>query len=47
LRQCPQCLILPHIGSATEHARNQMATMAAENLIAAISGQPMPFGVGL
>ena len=47
LRHCPQCLILPHIGSATEHARNQMATMAAENLIAAISGKPMPFGVGL
>jgi phosphoglycerate dehydrogenase-like enzyme len=47
LRHCPQCLILPHIGSATEQARNQMATMAAENLIAAISGKPMPFGVRL
>ncbi len=45
LRLRDNCLILPHIGSATEDARNQMATMAAENLISAIDGKPMPFGV--
>jgi len=45
LRKLTSCLILPHIGSATEDSRNQMATMAAQNLIAAISGQPMPYGV--
>jgi lactate dehydrogenase-like 2-hydroxyacid dehydrogenase len=45
LRSQAQCLILPHIGSATQEARDQMATMAANNLIAAIEGQPMPFGV--
>jgi phosphoglycerate dehydrogenase-like enzyme len=45
LRLRDNCLILPHIGSATEDARNQMATMAAENLISAIDGNPMPFGV--
>ncbi len=46
LRNLPACLILPHIGSATEEARNQMATMAAKNLIAALSGQPMPYAIG-
>jgi lactate dehydrogenase-like 2-hydroxyacid dehydrogenase len=45
LRSEANCLILPHIGSATEDARNHMATMAADNLIAAIEGKPMPFGV--
>jgi glyoxylate reductase len=46
LRSLSSCLILPHIGSATETARNQMANMAAENLIAALDGQPMPYSVG-
>ncbi len=46
LRELSNCLILPHIGSATYHARSQMSTMAAENLIAAIEGKPMPFSVG-
>jgi glyoxylate reductase len=45
LRELPSCLILPHIGSATIDARNQMAVMAANNLIAAIEGRQMPFGV--
>jgi len=45
LRNCDHCLILPHIGSATEDARTQMACMAAENLITAIAGNPMPFSV--
>jgi lactate dehydrogenase-like 2-hydroxyacid dehydrogenase len=46
LRNLSNCLILPHIGSATYHARSQMATMAAENLLSAIEGKPMPFAVG-
>ncbi|MFN5915692.1 MAG: NAD(P)-dependent oxidoreductase, partial [Planctomycetota bacterium] len=45
LRSEANCLILPHIGSATEDARNQMAMMAANNLIAAIEGKLMPFGL--
>ncbi len=45
LRSLTSCLILPHIGSATETARNQMANMAAKNLIAALDGQPMPYSV--
>jgi glyoxylate reductase len=45
LRSLENCLILPHIGSATHAARESMARMAAENLIAAISGKSMPYSV--
>lgn len=45
LRQQSNCLILPHIGSATEDARNEMSRMAATNLLEAIAGRPMPWGV--
>ncbi len=45
LRSLPQCIILPHIGSATERARNAMAMKSAENLIAALQGQPMPYAI--
>jgi lactate dehydrogenase-like 2-hydroxyacid dehydrogenase len=38
----PNCVILPHIGSASIATRNQMALMAAENLIAGVLGQPLP-----
>jgi phosphoglycerate dehydrogenase-like enzyme len=46
LRQLPNCIILPHIGSATYVARDRMARMAADNLIAAIAGAVMPHPVG-
>lgn len=45
LRTLPNCIILPHIGSATFTARNRMSVMAAENLIAAISGKRMQYSV--
>jgi lactate dehydrogenase-like 2-hydroxyacid dehydrogenase len=45
LRELENCTILPHIGSATFDARNRMSIMAAENLIAAAKGQPMPHAV--
>ncbi len=45
LRSLSQCIILPHIGSATERARNAMAMKSAENLIAALHGQPMPYAI--
>jgi glyoxylate reductase len=45
LRELDSCMILPHIGSATFQARSKMSTMAAENLIAAIGGTPMPYGL--
>ncbi|KQT17546.1 D-glycerate dehydrogenase [Chryseobacterium sp. Leaf404] len=34
--------VLPHIGSATEEARNGMAKLAAENLVAFSKGEKMP-----
>lgn len=34
--------ILPHIGSATIQARNGMARLAAENIVAFVEGRPMP-----
>ena len=36
------CLIIPHLGSATERTRIAMADLAAENLIAGLAGEPMP-----
>ena len=45
LRELENCTILPHIGSATFEAREQMSLMAAQNLIAASVGQPLPFPV--
>lgn len=35
--------ILPHIGSATSEARNGMAKVAAENIIAFSKGEKMPY----
>ncbi|MCC7339128.1 MAG: D-glycerate dehydrogenase [Pirellulaceae bacterium] len=45
LLQLDNCLILPHIGSATVDARNAMAERAANNLLAGIRGEPLPFPV--
>lgn len=38
----PNCLIVPHIGSATRRTRDAMANLAADNLIAGLHGDPMP-----
>jgi glyoxylate reductase len=38
----PNCLVLPHIGSATRGTRKRMAEMACENLLAGLSGQRLP-----
>jgi len=45
LLQLDNCLILPHIGSATVTARNAMAERSALNLIAGIQGRALPFAV--
>lgn len=42
LLNMPNVCVLPHIGSATVETRNKMAEMAAENLLAALAGKPMP-----
>jgi glyoxylate reductase len=38
----PNLTVLPHIGSATVRARERMADMAVDNLLAALAGGPMP-----
>ncbi|NXQ75301.1 GRHPR reductase, partial [Quiscalus mexicanus] len=36
------CVVLPHIGSATYATRSTMAVLAARNLLAGLRGEPMP-----
>ncbi len=38
----PNCLVVPHIGSASVGARRAMAQLAVANLVAALRGEPMP-----
>jgi glyoxylate reductase len=38
-------LITPHLGSASVQTRTRMAEMAAQNLLAALRGEAMPFSV--
>lgn len=45
LRELSNCVILPHIGSATVASRDAMATIAARNLLAGINGLPLPHAV--
>ncbi|MGH7751511.1 MAG: NAD(P)-dependent oxidoreductase, partial [Gemmatimonadales bacterium] len=38
----PRTVLLPHLGSATEHARRRMAEIAMANLRAVLDGRPPP-----
>jgi glyoxylate reductase len=38
----PNCLVVPHLGSASVATRTRMATLAAENVLAVLSGRPAP-----
>ena len=38
----PNCLIVPHIASASFKTRGEMARIAAENVLAGIAGKPLP-----
>ena len=38
----PNLIVVPHIGSATHAARERMADLAVENLLAGLEGRPMP-----
>ena len=38
----PNCLIIPHLGSASVATRTRMACMAAENIIAGLRGEGLP-----
>lgn len=42
LLQAPRCVLLPHIGSATHAARDDMARLAARNVLAVLSGSEPP-----
>ncbi len=42
----PNLTVLPHIGSASHRTREAMASLAVDNLIAALAGDPMPHPVG-
>lgn len=42
LHTLKNCVITPHIGSATLYARNAMAELAAKNLIAGLKGEKLP-----
>ncbi len=41
LYQLDNCLITPHIGSATHHTRRRMAELACQNLLAGLNHQPL------
>ncbi len=41
----PGVIVVPHIGSATRVAREQMAELAVANLLAGLDGEPMPHQV--
>lgn len=41
LLTAPHCLVAPHIASATVSSRNGMAEIAADNLIAGLTGAPL------
>jgi len=38
----PNCLVVPHIASASRATRGRMAAMAAANLLAGLHGEPLP-----
>ena len=42
----PNLIVVPHVGSATHSAREKMADLAVDNLLAALDGRPMPHAVG-
>lgn len=45
LTDCPNAVLLPHLGSATMVTRGKMAAMAAENVIAVLAGHEPPNGI--
>jgi glyoxylate reductase len=47
LLSAPNLIVVPHIGSATRAARERMAALAVDNLLAGLEGQPMPHAVSV
>jgi glyoxylate reductase len=42
LRELPQVVLLPHLGSATSETRIRMGMMCVENVLAVLEGKPAP-----
>ena len=42
LLRIPNCLVLPHLGSATVATRSKMADMVVDNTLAGLAGEPLP-----
>ncbi len=42
LLELENCLIVPHLGSASKQTRDKMAMMSAQNLIAGLKGEKLP-----
>lgn len=38
----PNCVLIPHLGSATIQTRNKMAEITAKNILAIFNNEPMP-----
>lgn len=38
----PNCIVVPHLGSATWQTRERMGILAVENLLAGLAGEPLP-----
>lgn len=45
LLNMPHVAVLPHIGSATAETRNAMSSLAAQNIIAGLKGEKIPYPV--
>lgn len=45
LLDAPNLIVVPHIGSATHVARERMAEICVDNLIAGLAGDPLPYPV--
>ncbi|TBU61061.1 hypothetical protein BD310DRAFT_813704 [Dichomitus squalens] len=46
LIKAPRCVVLPHIGSATNETRLGMATLTVNNLLGGVFGEEMPAELG-
>ena len=42
LLKCENAILIPHLGSATQETRGKMAHIAAENIVARLSGEMPP-----
>lgn len=41
----PNCLVLPHVGSATFETRENMANMTLQNILAGLNNEALPYSI--